>query len=156
MDTVSRGNFGENCPKWRLITSIFGYFLPGTSIHPLRNSLKKKLIKKQKRTWVCKFITDRRCKVYPIPGQLGQNSGFRQRLSPNFAARDSTTLNRLPTQSFSNYGIPFPALFTPHGFYILTASIDLKPGIICQRRAPIPGDPWCICPLSADHKYYYS
>jgi len=29
--TVNRGGFGENCPKWRLITSMFGYFLPGTS-----------------------------------------------------------------------------------------------------------------------------
>ena len=31
MYAVNRGNFGENCPKWRLITLIFGYFLPGTS-----------------------------------------------------------------------------------------------------------------------------
>jgi len=29
--TVNRGNFGENCPKGRLITSMFGYLLPVTS-----------------------------------------------------------------------------------------------------------------------------
>ena len=31
MYTVNRGNFGENCPKGRLITSMFGYLLPVTS-----------------------------------------------------------------------------------------------------------------------------
>jgi len=36
--TVNRGNFGENCPKGRLITSMFGYLLPVTSTRNEQNT----------------------------------------------------------------------------------------------------------------------
>jgi len=48
--TVNRGNFGENCPKGRLITSMFGYLLPVTST----STVKTFAIRRLRKWWYSK------------------------------------------------------------------------------------------------------